>query len=51
VAPRALVDCLRALLARAQAFVERRRGERRRAVQAAVTRERRRWQRRQLQPA
>jgi CheY-like chemotaxis protein len=49
VGPRALIDCLRALLARARAFVERRRGERRRPAQAAVARERRRWQRRQLQ--
>jgi CheY-like chemotaxis protein len=48
VGPRALIDCLRALLARAQAFVERRRGERRRPVPAAVSRERRHWQRRQL---
>jgi CheY-like chemotaxis protein len=50
VRPRALIDCLRALLARAQAFVERRRGERRRMVQAVVARDRRRLQRRQLQP-
>ena len=48
VGPRALIDCLRALLARAKAFVERRHGERRRSVPAAVSRERRRWQRRQL---
>jgi CheY-like chemotaxis protein len=49
VRPRALIDCLRALLSRAKAFVERRRADRRRAAQA-VSGDRRRWQRRQLQP-
>jgi CheY-like chemotaxis protein len=51
VRPRALVDCLRALIARTRAFVERRRGERRRSGQAAAgPADRRRWQRRQLLP-
>jgi CheY-like chemotaxis protein len=50
VRPRALIDCVRALLARARAFVERRRGERRRGGPGENGEERRRWQRRQLQP-
>ena len=49
VRPRALIDCLRALLARARAFVERRRGERRRGGTVTSGADRRRWQRRQLQ--
>jgi CheY-like chemotaxis protein len=51
VRPRALVDCLRALIARARAFVDRRRGERRRSGQSSAgAADRRRWQRRNLQP-
>ena len=49
VRPNALVDCLRALIARARAFVDRRRGERRRSEQATADVDRRRLQRRQLQ--
>jgi CheY-like chemotaxis protein len=49
VRPNALVDCLRALIARARAFVDRRRGERRRAEKATAEVDRRRLHRRQLQ--
>jgi CheY-like chemotaxis protein len=49
VRPRALIDCLRALIARARAFVDRRRGERRRSESASAEIERRRLERRQLQ--
>lgn len=49
VRPRALIDCLRALITRARAFVERRRGERRRNAQAPTAAERRTHERRQLQ--
>jgi CheY-like chemotaxis protein len=49
VRPKALIDCLRALLARTKAFIERRQGERRQGGDAADGEERRRWQRRQLQ--
>ena len=49
VRPRALIDCLRMLLARARAFVDRRQGERRQGGPVADGAERRRWQRRQLQ--
>jgi CheY-like chemotaxis protein len=49
VRPNALVDCLRALIARARAFVDRRRGERRRSEKATAEVDRRRFQRRQLQ--
>lgn len=48
VRPRALLDYLRALLARARAFVDRRRGERRRRGAAAGPHDRRRCERRQL---
>jgi CheY-like chemotaxis protein len=50
VRPRALVDCLRALIGRTRAFVERRRSDRRRYGSASVgATDRRRCQRRQLQ--
>jgi CheY-like chemotaxis protein len=49
VRPRALIDCVRALLARARAFVDRRRGERRRGGAGETREERRRLQRRQFQ--
>jgi CheY-like chemotaxis protein len=49
VRPRALIDCVRALLARARAFVDRRRGERRQGGGASTQDDRRRWQRRQFQ--
>ena len=48
VRPKALIDCLRVLLARARAFIARRRGDRRRGGEPCGE-ERRRWQRRQLQ--
>ena len=49
VRPRALIDCVRALLARARAFVDRRRGDRRRGAAGQTREERRRLQRRQFQ--
>ena len=49
VRPHALVDCLRALIARARAFVDRRRGERRRLMATLRTAvERRQMERRQI---
>lgn len=51
VRPRALVDFLRALIVRTRAFVERRRGERRKRGQASAgPADRRRRERRQLLP-
>ena len=49
VRPRALIDCLRVLVARARAFVERRHGERRQGGGWSADAERRKWQRRQFQ--
>ena len=49
VRPRALIDCIRKVLARARQLVERRHGERRQGGPLAAGTDRRRWQRRHLQ--